>query len=68
MIAQLLCRIFGHSERRLTKKEVQKLQELAAATSGHQGLDRTLSARKRICRRCEEERFTRPRRSKVAPA
>lgn len=68
MIGKLICWFFGHDERRLTKKEVEDLQALAAATSHNQGLDRSLSARKRVCRRCDEERFTRPRRTKVVVA
>lgn len=61
MIAAILCRIFGHKERRLTKKEMRALHDLASATSHHQGLDKSLSARKRVCRRCEATRFTRER-------
>lgn len=56
MIGKLLCKLFGHDERRLTKKESDKLA---------QSVDPGTVKRQRVCRRCDAARTTRPRTTKV---
>lgn len=63
MIAALLCRLFGHKERRLTKKERDELGDVAYGRSDMEAL--AAVHRHRVCRRCEAKRTTRERKTKA---
>ena len=64
IFSKLLCKFYGHKERRLSLKEKDALHKLAGATSGHHGMDMALAKRQRICRRCGHGRVVRERKAR----